>query len=82
MYYISHDEAFNKWNERKKRINWDNIFVVSGATTEGAEALINEETISDFNRMQYPKIVFVRRHYGFDDEYIIKYKRNKKHGAF
>ena len=27
-HYKSFEEAKNKWNERKKRINWDNLFII------------------------------------------------------
>lgn len=48
-HYRDFDEALTKWNERKHRINWDNLFVVS--FTEDAEIL------EEFDTLPYAKKV-------------------------
>jgi uncharacterized protein (DUF1919 family) len=51
-HYDDFDIAFNKWEERKKRINWDNLFIMMYTTSE---AILNE-----FDKLPYKnKICFV-----------------------
>ena len=53
VHYNSVDEASQKWNERKQRINWDNIFVI-GTNRDG----FNDELSRRFDALPYPKILF------------------------
>ena len=48
-HYPDFDEAVAKWNERKQRINWYNLFVMM--STE------NEEILQEFNALPYGKKV-------------------------
>ena len=34
-HYDSFDDAYKKWESRKKRINWDNLFVISSFCNDG-----------------------------------------------
>ncbi len=53
MHYPNADEALNKWNERKQRINWYNIMVIM--------EIENEELLEKFNALPYgKKVCFVR----------------------
>jgi uncharacterized protein (DUF1919 family) len=51
-HYTSFEDAINKWNIRKQRVNWDNLFVQM--TTD------SREYAERFDRLPYPnKVVFV-----------------------
>ena len=59
VHYHSNEEAQQKWNERKKRINKDNLFVMmseqNGCTMDDLEA---------FDRLPYEhKVVFTKKPY-------------------
>ena len=71
MHYESFEEAYKKWNERKKRINWKNIYVINNCTSEKYEHILTPEIIKDFNSIPYKKMIFVRRKLGFDGEYVM-----------
>lgn len=60
-HYYSFEEAVQKWEERKKRLNMDNLFVqMSTASSENAER---------FDLLPYKnKIVFVPRTFGLESE--------------
>lgn len=77
MHYDSFEEALKKWDERKRRINWDNLYIINDCTTVGAERLVSQKVIYDFNRITYPKMIFVNRNYGFCNEYVLCSRRNK-----
>lgn len=49
VHYPTFKEAVTKWNERKQRINWSNLFVI--AYTE------NEKTLQEFDALPYDKKV-------------------------
>ena len=48
-HYKDFDEAVRKWNERKKRINWDNLLIVN--------ILEDPELLREFDAMPYDKKV-------------------------
>lgn len=56
VHYASVAEAQEKWNERKKRVNWDNIAVLN-TDREG----MTEELKDRFEALPYRKIMFVNR---------------------
>ena len=66
MHYATFDEAFKKWNERKVRINWDNIFVVSSFCYPKEIADFSDELTKDWNNIKYKKVMLVNQKYGFD----------------
>lgn len=53
VHYTSIEEAMKKWNERKKRVNWDNI-VILNTDREGT----TEEIKDRFERLPYRKVMF------------------------
>ena len=72
VHYESIGEAAKKWNRRKARINWDNIFVI-GTDRDG----FNEELSNRFDLLPYKKVLFTHlpddnpNHFyikGFEDE--------------
>ena len=71
MHYESFEEAKMKWEERKKRINWDNIFIVSTFCYPIEIATFSEKLVKDWNQIKYKKVMLVDKKYGFDDEYIV-----------
>lgn len=78
MHYASEDEARNAWNRRKKRINWDNLYVIftdrSGCTMQD---------LKDFDALPYEhKIVFTHvPHPEIKCSYYIKgYENEEKVG--
>ncbi|MEY8394773.1 DUF1919 domain-containing protein [Lachnospiraceae bacterium 45-P1] len=59
MHYASFCESKAKWEERKKRINWDNIFIV-GSERDGC----TYETIKNFEELPYKnKVIFTYKEY-------------------
>lgn len=59
VHYASFAEGVQKWEERKRRINWNNIFLV-GTDRNGC----SYEALQSFDRLPYPnKVVFTRVEY-------------------
>lgn len=57
MHYNSEEKAREKWNERKKRVNYDNIFIIMVEKDD-----CTKEDIENFNKLEYKnKIVFTHR---------------------
>lgn len=71
-HYPSFEVAASKWEERKKRINWDNIYVVSTFSEPFNTPSLNEKFIKDWNNIPYKKVVLVDQKFGFEDEYVLK----------
>ena len=69
VHYQTFEESARKWEERKKRINWDNLFVVGSA--KGA---CTYETIQRFDRLPYQhKVIFTHIEYPeFSSAYRLK----------
>lgn len=55
MHYGSCEEALEKWEERKKRINYDKIFVIM-VEQNG----FDEHDFECFKELKYPKILFTK----------------------
>lgn len=71
MHYDSFKIAKEKWEARKKRINWDNIYVFSSFCYPREIATLTPELISNWNKIKYKKVMLTDKNYGFDDECII-----------
>lgn len=56
VHYNSVEEAQKKWNERKKRVNWDNIAILN-TDREG----MTEELKDRFEKLPYRKVIFVHK---------------------
>lgn len=69
MHYHSFEDAKEKWNERKKRINYDNLFVVM-TENEGC----SRTHIKQFNQLSFnKKVLFTHKKYNdFKSTYYIK----------
>ena len=69
MHYPHCEEGVEKWNERKKRINWENLFIV-GTEKDGC----TYETIQRFDRLPYEnKVIFTHIEYPeFSSAYYIE----------
>lgn len=79
IHYKTFEEAVWKWNERKKRINWDNLFI-AGAEKDGC----TYETIRRFEQLPYKnKVIFTRVRYPeFPSAYYIKgFEKEKELGV-
>lgn len=56
VHYKTVEDAYAKWEERKQRINWDNLFVI--CCDEG----LSYEEIKDFDNLPYKnKIIFLSK---------------------
>ena len=71
MHYETFEMAYQKWEERKQRINWNNIYVISSCCYQHEIENLNDQIINDWNKIKYPKVILVDKQYGFDDEFII-----------
>lgn len=71
MHYNNFDEALKKWEERKKRIKWDSIFIVSTFCYPLETDTFSTELVNSFNAIKYKKVILVDKKYGFDGEYVI-----------
>lgn len=71
-HYNDFNEAHDSWNRRKKRINYNNIFIV--ASTD------KESDIELFDKIPFRKVLFVPNSLDVDKDYIISlnYETNKE----
>lgn len=69
VHYGSFEEGAQKWEERKQRINWDNLFII-GTDRDGC----TYETIRRFEQLPYKnKVIFTHVKYPeFSSAYCIK----------
>lgn len=67
-HYKTFEEAVDKWNERKKRINWDNIFIMA---IDGDNATY--DSLKNFEELPYEnKVIFTHKKYPeFKSSYYI-----------
>lgn len=59
MHYKTEEEARQKWNRRKQRMNKNRIFVKFDGSKDGA----NDALIDEFDRLPYAKICLVNKPY-------------------
>ena len=72
MHYETTDEALEKWESRKKRINKEKVFIIC-IERDG----FNEENYKEFKSIKYPKALFtIQKKWADDPEciYIPKFK--------
>lgn len=74
MHYDTPEEALNKWEIRKKRINKDKIFVIM--TEQNG---FTKEHFERFKHIKYPKLLFTKtKAFEYEDSlYFSKYKNSK-----
>jgi len=66
LHYHSKEEAYTKWNRRKQRINWDNLYIKFSEMNQ-----CSMEHLRSFDAMPYAhKAVFVSEDYGLKDQYV------------
>ena len=76
MHYESFKKAKDKWNERKQRINFDNLFVISTFCYPKEIDTLSNELINNWNKIKYKKVMIVDKPYGFDNEFVIAKPKN------
>ncbi len=69
MHYKTFDEAVSKWQERGKRIDYDNIFVVVEYPEELRET---DEAYKNFKNVKYKNKRMITNPVGFTDSEIVK----------
>lgn len=68
LHYHSQEEAMKKWNRRKERIHWDNIYYKMSE-----QNLCNIDLIRRFDQLPtHKKFVFVSKDYKLDSQVIFK----------
>lgn len=78
VHYDTFEEGVRKWQERKKRINWDNLFFIGSERGE-----CTYETIRRFNQLPYDNKVILThvRYPEFSSAYYIKgFEENEELG--
>ena len=69
VHYSNFEDAVSKWNERKKRINYDKLFIVM-AERDGC----SEEIIKRFENLPYDnKIIFTTKKYKYNSCVYVNY---------
>lgn len=68
LHYTSAKEAKEKWEERRKRILWEKIFVI--ATDRDG---FDEECFQEFKKLPYPKAL-ITRNPNWKEEFVIYLK--------
>lgn len=74
LHYKKEEEAKEKWEERKKRIKWDKLFIIC-TDRDG----FDDECFERFKRLKYPKALITRNEKWKDEEfcvYLEKYKND------
>ena len=72
MHYDSFENAKAKWEERKSRINYQNILVINSCCYSTEVDSLTKKDIEEWNKVKYPKIILVDKSYGFNDEFVVK----------
>ena len=73
LHYKSFYDAAIKWNQRKTRINYNNIFVIMTDRDN-----FNENLIDSFKNITYKKVLFSHKQYDIDEcVYLKKYKKKE-----
>lgn len=72
LHYSSIEEAKTKWEERKKRILWDKIFIIC-TDRDG----FNEDCFKRLKKIKYPKALITRNTKWKDEEFVIYLEQYK-----
>jgi len=70
-HYADEHSALEKWNERKNRLNYNNIFVIM-TDANG----FNEEDLKEFNKIKYPHVVFTHKKFNGKNTFFCKHDKN------
>ncbi len=72
LHYKTEQEANTKWSRRKKRINWDNLYVKMSQMNG-----CSYEMMCEFDNLPYNnKFIFVRQKYGLKSEVVYESYEN------
>lgn len=73
VHYKNFNDVYNKWNKRKKRINYNNIYIIM-SDRDGC----TDENIKEFDELDYKnKVIFVhKRMDNIKSSYYIKGTEN------
>jgi uncharacterized protein (DUF1919 family) len=75
LHYATKEEAYEKWERRKKRINWDKLFIMWND-----QNLFREEMLQEFEQLPYQnKVFFSAKDRKGPSVIWIKYYKNKDH---
>lgn len=72
LHYDSFYDAKMKWDERKKRVNFSNIFVIMSDRDNYSDSLFSE-----FKKIKYKKILFSHKFIDDDEVVFVEKDRNK-----
>lgn len=73
----SFEKIIEKWNERKKRVNFDNIVVICTDRNVYMQpfSIATKKTVEEFGKIPYKKIIFSVKKYDYDYvEYLPSFK--------
>ena len=75
VHYKTFEEAREKWNVRKQRIHWENLYFIMNDRND-----CSEKIIADFDRLNYKnKVIFTHKKYSsLKSSYYISGYDNKK----
>ena len=73
LHYHTQTEAKEKWNRRKSRINWDKLFIIMNDQNN-----FNENALSKFNKIRYPKVFLSSKNRLNKDIVWVKNYRHKE----
>lgn len=76
----SYDKIISKWNERKKRVNYDNIVVIATDRNvlEKPFTRCSKETVEEFGSIPYKKVLFSVVDYNYDYVSYLKSFKNEE----
>ena len=81
LHYKTFDEAVSKWNERKKRIDFSNIYLVLTVSKN-----LTEDDVASFSALPYKNKMLITGDTDFNESFIVKHKifnkQNYKNGEF
>ena len=73
LHYKTFEDAKIKWEERKKRINYDKIFVIMSDRD-----FFSEDLIEEFKKIKYKKILYSHKKIDIEECVYIKKDKDKK----
>lgn len=78
-HYHSHDEVVQKWEERKKRINWDNVYIMATDYINPTASITREELLEFATLMPCKNIVIFTQERHDDIPYCFYLGKKKIH---
>ena len=75
MHYNNFEEAVEKWIERGKRINYNNLFII---WHKGCVSGPDKDSFDRFQKIQYKKVLITGTDFNCNDENVIRLKLYSK----